>query len=345
MKLNLLATAVLGLALMAAAQSNSTTVAVINGQNITQEELNKAAAAGLQNLETKRLQNELSLARDKAEMLQKALDDIVEDKLLELEAAKNKVSIDQLLQTEVETKVETPSTSEVDAFYESYKDRIPVPKAEALPQVRTYLIEQSRIRFRQALIDKLKTQYGFKSYLDPMRTEIATAGFPSKGPAGAPVTIVEFSDFECPFCGGLFPTLKQVEKEYGDKVRVVYRQFPLTNIHPYAQKAAEASLCANDQKHFWEFHDSMFGNQRELSIADLKQRAVDMKLDTAAFNQCLDSGKHAAAVQKDVEEGARAGVTGTPALFINGRLLSGNQPLNGIKELIDDELKRKGSPK
>jgi protein-disulfide isomerase len=152
---------------------------------------------------------------------------------------------------------------------------------------------------------------------------------------------VEFSDFECPYCGGLFPTLKQVEKEYGDKIRIVYRQFPLNNIHQYAQKAAEASLCANDQKHFWEFHDSMFGNQRELSIADLKQRAADMKLDTAAFNQCLDSGKHAAAVQKDLQEGARVGVTGTPALFINGRLLSGNQPLAGIKEVIDDELLRK----
>jgi protein-disulfide isomerase len=187
----------------------------------------------------------------------------------------------------------------------------------------------------------LKKEYSYKSYLEPVRTEVATAGFPSKGPTDAPVTIVEFSDFECPYCGGLFPTLKQVEKEYGDRVRLVYRQFPLTNIHPYAQKAAEASLCANDQKHFWEFHDSMFGNQRELSIADLKQRAVDLKLDSGMFNQCLDSGKHAAAVQKDLQEGARAGVTGTPALFINGRLLSGNQPLAGIKEVIDDELQRK----
>jgi protein-disulfide isomerase len=340
-----LAPAVLGLAVIAAGQSNSTVVAVINGQNITQEELNKAAARDLQNLETKRLQNELALGRDKAEMLQNALDRIVEDKLLELEAAKNKVTIDQLLQTQVDSKVETPSPAEVEAFYESYKDRIPVPKAEALPQVKMYMMDQSRSRSRQALIDVLKKQYEFKSFLEPMRTQLATAGFPSKGPEGAPITIVEFSDFECPYCGSLFPTLKQVEKEYGDRVRIVYRQFPLTNIHPYAQKAAEASLCANDQKRFWEFHDAMFGNQRELSIADLKQRAVDMKLDPAVFNQCLDSGKHAAAVQADIQEGSRAGVTGTPALFINGRLLSGNQPFEGIKELIDDELRRQQSPK
>jgi predicted DsbA family dithiol-disulfide isomerase/Skp family chaperone for outer membrane proteins len=337
--------AMLALATMAAAQSSSTRVAVVNGKDITQEELNKAAAGDLQNLETKRQQNELALARDKAEMLQKALDELVADRLIELEAAKNKVTAEQLLQTEVESNVETPSAAEMDAFYEAYKDRIPVPKAEALPQVKMYMIDQSRNRLRQALIDRLKKQYGFRSYLEPLRTEIATAGFPSKGPASAPVTIVEFSDFECPYCGGLFPTLKQVEKEYGDKLRIVYRQFPLNNIHPYAQKAAEASLCANDQKHFWEFHDSMFGNQRELSIADLKQRAVDMKLDTATFNQCLDSGKHAPAVQKDVQEGARAGITGTPALFINGRLLSGNQPLAEIKLLIDDELQRKQSSK
>jgi protein-disulfide isomerase len=155
------------------------------------------------------------------------------------------------------------------------------------------------------------------------------------------VTIVEFSDFECPYCGGLFPTLKQVEKNYPQQVRIVYRQFPLNNLHPHAQKAAEASLCANDQQKFWEFHDSMFSNQRELSVPDLKQRAADLKLDTAMFNQCLDSGRHAAAIQLDIDEGARNGVSGTPALFINGRLLSGNQPYGEIKEVIDDELQRK----
>src|SRR5439155_26577544 len=145
-----------------------------------------------------------------------------------------------------------------------------------------------------------------------LRAQIATAGFPSRGPADAKVTIVEFSDFECPYCGGLFPTLKQVEKNYAQQVRIVYRQFPLANIHPHAAKAAEASLCAFEQQKFWEFHDSMFSNQQELSIADLKQRAVDLKLDGAKFNQCLDSGKNAAANQKDIQEGARAGVSGTP---------------------------------
>ena len=143
----------------------------------------------------------------------------------------------------------------------------------------------------------------------------------------------------------MFPTLKQVEKNYPENVRIVYRQFPLVNLHPHAMKAAEASLCANEQKKFWEFHDSMFSNQQELSIPDLKQRAVDLKLDAQAFNQCLDSGRQSTAIQADIQEGARAGVTGTPAMFINGRLLSGNQPYSEIKDVIEDELQRKQAGK
>jgi len=175
----------------------------------------------------------------------------------------------------------------------------------------------------------------------PPRTEIATAGFPARGPATAPVTIVEFSDFECPFCARLFPTLQIVEKIYLDRVRIVYRQFPLRRIHPLAQKAAEASLCAGEQGRFWEMHDSLFGDQEHLTVDALKARAVALKLDTAAFNACLDSGKEAAAIDKDIEEGAKAGVTGTPAMFVNGRLLVGAQPFAAIQAIIEDELKKK----
>jgi len=327
------------------AQSNSNRVAVVNGQAITQEELDKAAASDLRNLETKRLQNDASMAQDKQEILTRALEQLAADRLIEAEAKKLNMSKEQLLDAEVNSNVDTPSSEEVEAFYEANKAQIPIPKEQALPQVKQYMIERSRSRYHDALITRLKKEYGFKSYLDPLRAKIDTTGFPSKGPAAAPVTIIEFSDFECPYCGGLFPTLKQVESNYADKIRIVYRQFPLSNIHPHAEKAAEASLCAFEQQHFWEFHDSMFGNQRELSVADLKQRAVTLKLDTAKFNECLDSGREAAAIQADIQEGARAGVTGTPAMFINGRLLSGNQPYSGIKEVVDDELQRNQAAK
>lgn len=324
------------------AQTNPDRVAVVNGQPVTQQELEKAAEADLKGLEIRRLQNESTLAQDKQQILTKTLEQIVSEKLIDLEAAKQKKTKAELLEAEVESNVETPSDAEVDAFYEANKDRIPIPKAQALPQVKQYMVDRSRTRYRDMLVTRLKKEFAFKSYLEPLRAQLATAGFPTKGPANAPVTIVEFSDFECPYCGGLYPTLKQVEKAYPQQVRIVYRQFPLTNIHPYAQKAAEASLCANDQQKFWEFHDSMFENQRELSVADLKQRAVDLKLDSKVFNQCLDSGRHAAAIQADLQEGSKYGVTGTPALFINGRLLSGNQPFAEIRDVIEDELQRKG---
>ena len=161
-----------------------------------------------------------------------------------------------------------------------------------------------------------------------------------RGPADAPVTLLEYGDFECPFCGGLYPTLKLVEKNYGDKVRFVYRQFPLTNIHPRAQKAAEASLCANDQQRFWEFHDSLFSDQSKLDVPALKQRAQALGLNTTAFNSCLDSGKQVDAIQKDRDDARRTGVTSTPTMFVNGRLLSGNRPYTEIRDVIEDELKR-----
>ena len=325
------------------AQSNSDRVAVVNGQTITQQQLEKAADTDLKNLEMRRQQQEASLAQDKQQILTKALETVVADRLLEAEAAKQKKTKAELLDAEVNSNVDTPTDEEADLFYEQNKDRIPIPKAQALPQVKQYLAERSRARFHEMLINRLKKEYGFRSYLEPLRASVATAGFPTKGNANAAVTIVEFSDFECPYCGGLFPTLKQVEKNYPQQVRIVYRQFPLNNLHPHAQKAAEASLCANEQKKFWEFHDSMFSNQSELSVPDLKQRAVDLKMDTQAFNQCLDSGRFAAAIQADIQEGAKHGVSGTPALFINGRLLTGNQPYAEIRDVIEDELQRKGA--
>jgi predicted DsbA family dithiol-disulfide isomerase len=320
-------------------------VAVVNGQTITQDELEKAAASELKGLETRKLQNDASLAQDKQGILTKALEELVADKLIEAEAVKEKKTKEQLLEAEVESNIDTPSAEDVEAFYEANKERIPIPKDQALPQVKAYMIERSRSRYRDMLVTRLKKDFGFKSFLEPLRAQVATSGFPSRGSANAPVTIVEFSDFECPYCGGLFPTLKQVEKNYPQQVRIVYRQFPLSNLHPHAMKAAEASLCAAEQNKFWEFHDSMFGNQRELSVADLKQRAVDLKMDTQAFNQCLDSGKEAPAIQADIQEGARAGVSGTPAMFINGRFLSGNQPYSEIKDVIEDELQRKQAAK
>ena len=338
----LLATVTLG-----APQSNSKTVATVNGGNITEQQMLQAAASELSKLDANRPQQQAAYDRARLEILWKALNSLIEDKLIAAQVAQGSLTREQLLHAEIESNVETPSPEEVDQFYEANKAQIqaqiPGTKAQALPQVRQYMIDSSRRRYREMLINNLRRTFKVTTYLDPLRTEIATAGYPSRGAARAPVTIIEFADFECPFCGGLYPTLKQVEKNYADKVRFVYRQFPLTNMHPNAQKAAEASLCANDQQRFWEFHDSLFSDQSKLDVPSLKQRAQTLGLNTTAFSTCLDSGKHVDAIQRDRDDARKAGVTSTPTLFINGRLLSGNRPYTEIREVIEDELKRAGS--
>jgi protein-disulfide isomerase len=161
-----------------------------------------------------------------------------------------------------------------------------------------------------------------------------------KGDPNAPVTIIEFSDYECPFCGKYFEqTYPQIKEEYVDtgKVRLVFRDFPL-GFHDYAQKAGEAAECAGEQGKYWEMHDKLFENQDSLDVSSLKQYAQDIGLDTASFNSCLDSGMMEDEVKSDMDEGQDYGVTGTPAFFINGIPLTGAQPFSAFKEIIDAEL-------
>ena len=162
----------------------------------------------------------------------------------------------------------------------------------------------------------------------------------SGAPLAAAVEIIEFSDFECPFCLRAHPTVQKVMAEYGERVRLVYRHYPLPN-HPNAVPAAEASACANEQGKFWPYHDRLFASPGRLSAADLKQHAVELGLDAAQFNACVDERKYRADVQADMQAGQRAGVSGTPAFFINGRPLTGAQPYEAFARIIDEELARR----
>ncbi|MBE4753560.1 thioredoxin domain-containing protein [Corallococcus sp. ZKHCc1 1396] len=163
------------------------------------------------------------------------------------------------------------------------------------------------------------------------------ADAPSFGPATAKVTIVEWSDFECPFCSRVVPTLNRIKETYGKDVRVVFRQQPLP-MHANAKIAAQASLAAHEQGKFWEMHDKMFANQRALDRASLDKYAQELKLDMAKFKAALDSGKYSAKVTADSEAGSAVGANGTPAFFVNGRFLSGAQPFEAFKTLIDEEI-------
>jgi protein-disulfide isomerase len=171
-------------------------------------------------------------------------------------------------------------------------------------------------------------------------TPVSIGDAPVFGKADAKVTIVEFSDYQCPFCARVNPTLAKVRETYGDRVKIVFKDYPLPN-HPQAPKAAEAARCAGEQKKYWEMHDAMFANQRALEVPALKQTARAIGLDGAAFDQCLDSGKWAATIQKGSELGDQMGVNSTPTLYVNGRALIGAMPFENFKSIIDEELAKK----
>ena len=335
----LLVAALFAVVSLAAAQSTKV-VATVNGENITEQQMMQVASADLARLDANRPQPQAAYDRAKLEVLWKALNSIIEDKLIAAGAAQSHMTREELLNAEVESNVETPSAEEVDQFYEANKAQIPVPKAQALPQVRQYMIDTSRRRYREMMLGNLRRSFKVTTFLDPLRADVATAGYPSRGPASARVTIVEFGDFECPFCGAFYPTMKLVEKNYEGRIRLVFRQFPLTNMHPRAQKAAEASLCANEQGRFWEFYDAMFSDQTRLDVPSLKQRAAQtFGMNAVAFNTCLDTGKHADTILKDKDDGRKLGVSGTPTVFVNGRLLTARS-YPEVQEMIEDELKR-----
>ncbi len=159
----------------------------------------------------------------------------------------------------------------------------------------------------------------------------------AKGPANAPVTIVEYSDFQCPFCGRATPTIEAVTKKYGDKVRLIYKHFPLS-FHPNAQPAAEASECAGEQGKFWQFHDKLFANQETLSADNYKLWAKELGLDLTKFNSCVDTRKYQQKVQTQFSQGSADGVSGTPTFYINGKQIVGAQPQQAFEQIIDAEL-------
>jgi protein-disulfide isomerase len=163
------------------------------------------------------------------------------------------------------------------------------------------------------------------------------------GPVDAPITIVEWSDYQCPFCKRAHPTVEQVLKEYKDQVRFIYLDYPLP-FHQMAMPASIAVHCAEDQGKFWEYHKNLFEAAGDLSGADLAKRATDLGLDSAKFQACTDGKQHQDLIKNNTDDGASLGVTGTPAFFINGRMLVGAQPIEQFRELINDELSRKGLP-
>jgi protein-disulfide isomerase len=232
------------------------------------------------------------------------------------------------------------------SFYDANKARYfaNIPEPEALKQIEMGLGQQRMQQRRAEYAQTLRLKANVKMLLDVPRTVVTADDDPAKGPADAPVTIIEFSDFGCPFCSRVNPTLARIKDRYGDSVRIVFRDFPILQLHPQAGKAAEAGACANEQGKFWPMHDLMFANQQSLDAASLKQHAATLGLDAAAFEKCLDSGKNTAEWQKDSADAEKAGVQSTPAFFVNGRPVTGAVPYEQFASVIDEELGRLNRP-
>lgn len=298
-------------------------LAMVNGEKITEETVKSGLAGRL-----------LALDRQRHEMISGAVDQAVIETLFRQEADKRSITVEALRKLEVDDKAAALAQEEVDAFYEEQKKRSGgriQPKEQIEPRIREYLA-------LQAFETKLRAAAEIETHVEPFRIDVAATG-PAKGPADAPVTIIEFSDFECPYCSRVNPTLTKVREVYGDKVRIVFRQFPLVSIHPNAMRAGRASLCANEQEKFWELHDAMFADQRNLAGDGLHEVAGRVEgLDLEAFKSCVESGKYGDQMQRDIAEGSEAGVSGTPAFFINGRFLNGAVPFEQISVVIDEEL-------
>jgi protein-disulfide isomerase len=271
----------------------------------------------------------------------KALDAVLGDYLLQREAASRGMSVERLLAAELPKRA-TPVTD--DEIRQMYERSLPLPGGMSFDQVKpmatTYLQQQHLDDARARFVGELRESAHVTIRLEPPRQPVAIADVdPARGFASAPIQLVEFSDFECPYCKQLEPVLTRLRDKYGDRLRLVWKDFPLP-IHSQARGAAEAARCAGDQGHFWEYHDLLFANQQSLAPDDLKRHAATMKLDLGQFAACLEQGRHRAEVTADLEEGTRQGIEATPTVFINGRAVIGAQPFDVYEELIQEELSR-----
>jgi len=304
---------------------------------ITNKELDEYAKADLSKLEQQYQEQVYQVRRG-------SLDALVAKRLVEAKAKASGKTPEEFLRAEVVDKIADPSDAEVKKVYDGAKadGRDLPPLANVRDAIVRFLKQQQAQQALQAYYEKLKTEAKVEVLLaayHPPRQAVEAKG-PAKGPEKAPITIVEFSDFECPFCGRAEETVNEVVRAYPDKIRLVYRDFPLP-MHANAPKAAEAAHCAGDQGKYWDMHAKLFANQRALDVKSLKGYAKDLALDQAKFDKCLDSGEKAKLVEEDHKAGGDLGVSGTPAFFVNGMLISGAQPFESFKSLIDAELAQK----
>ncbi len=307
------------------AQADSTVVAEVGGVKITLSELEQQESAKL-----------LSAHYQYYQVQSKALEDLIDKKLLEQKAKSENLTVDQLMERDIKSQVKDPTEDQMKVYYEGLETDQPYDA------VRDKILEKVRQlrtdKVKAAYVKQLREKTPVTVELAPPRAKVEVADAQVLGSKTAQVTLVEFADYECPYCQKVAADVKKLKADYGDKVAFTYKDFPLP-MHARAEKAAEAARCASKQNKFWEFHDELF-HSKELDVDQLKAQARALKLDATAFDKCLDSGEEVAAIERDKKEGMRLGITGTPSFFINGHYLSGALDYAALRQIVDQQLSK-----
>jgi len=312
---------------LAQAGSANEVVATVGDTTITRGDLEKAVKAQLIEVDNQRY-----------EILEEGLNNLVSEKLLEMEAKTQGKSLDEFQKELMSAPVEEPSAEMVQKVYDENKEQL---GGKSLDEVRGRIVEflkkQGQAEKVQALLTQLRTKTPANIKLAPPVIEVSDGGRASRGGgAAAPITIIAFSDYECPYCKKGEEVITQVMTTYGDKVRYVHRDYPLP-FHQNARKAAEAARCAGEQEKFWEVHDAIF-KADAITDETIATAVTATAIDKTKYDACMSEGRTKKMIDEDMAAGANVGVSGTPAFFVNGRMLSGAQPFDRFKALIDEEL-------
>jgi protein-disulfide isomerase len=329
--------ACLGLAALCSAQeapkgSPGEPLATVAGQPIYEQDLQPVVGPKL-----------LQLHNQEYQVKNGALQDLIRQKLMQAEAKRRGISTEKL-QEEIDSKVPEPSDAEVEGYYLAVKNQLNQSFDEIKPQIQKALKALKTQKARQDYADSLRSKSEVVVLLRTPKVEVGYDSARLRGDPNAPVTIVEFSDFQCPYCKQAQATLKDLLAKYNGRVKLAFRDFPMRAIHARAQTAAEASRCAEEQGKFWEYHDALFADQSKLDAAGLASTARSLGLDEKSFQSCQASGKFKAQIDTDLQDGSKAGVEGTPGFFVNGVFINGSQPQAEFEKIIDSALASIGNP-
>ena len=305
-------------------------LAIVNGEPIFESDLEVSA-------QWRKLEQQIHGLRSQA------LGSAIATKLLEDEAERREMTVQEFVDVEIEPKIGLPTNKEVSDFYNEQKDKIGKPLKEVRDEIARVLRQQKATAHLNELVAALRTGSEIEIHLDPPRLPVELADARQRGPADAPVTIVEFSDFQCPFCRRVQPILSELREEYQDRIRWVFKDLPLTDIHPEAVRAAQAARCAGEQDKFWEYRAKLF-EQDLFTDATYTEVAEATKVDPEPLMECLNSGKYQRPVAIEALEARNLGIEGTPAILVNGILLTGARDIANYRNIIEQELETSANP-